>query len=157
MKRIVALVLFGLLLLAPGCISFRLTAEDNPSLKASGLGTAYVGYSGFDEWDGSIIKLGLLGGEGRAGEVFSFDIWPLGGIGVGLAGVRVRVLPIEMGAGALFYKPRLPERQSSELPEDLPGPEEEPVQGEPRRKIGEAENRGEAVENTTTKETENGK
>ncbi|MHC4078255.1 MAG: hypothetical protein ACYST0_07410, partial [Planctomycetota bacterium] len=95
MKRISLLPLLALLLITPGCITFRLSAEDDPSLKMSGLGTAYAGYSGFDEWDGNLISLGLLGGSGRAGEFFSLDIWPLGGVGVGVAGARVRVLPLE--------------------------------------------------------------
>lgn len=131
MSRICTLVVFALLFLVPGCISFRLSAEDDPSLKYSGLGTAYAGYSGFDEWDGDLIKLGLLGGQGRAGEIFSLDIWPLGGVGIGLAGARVRVLPIELGVGALFYSPSLPRRE--EVYDDLPGPEEEPIQTEPSK------------------------
>lgn len=128
MRRLSALATLSLVFLLPGCISFKLSAEDDPSLKASGLGSAYVGYTGFDEWDGTILRLGLLWGDGRAGEIFSFDVWPLGGIGIGLAGARVRVLPIELGAGALFYKPQLPKRHAAP-PENLP-PSGEP-QGEP--------------------------
>jgi hypothetical protein len=120
MKHLSTLLL-AVLFLAPGCISFRLSAESDPSIRASGLGNAYAGYSGVDEWDGDIIKLGLLGGHGRDGEIFSLDIWPLGGVGIGLAGARVRILPIEFGAGALFYKPTLPRRE--EDLEDLPAPE----------------------------------
>ncbi len=119
MKRIPLSLLLGLLLLTPSCISFRLSAEDDPSIRASGIGTAYAGYSGFDKWDGTIIKLGLFGGEGRSGEFFSLDIWPLGGVGLGVAGARVRVLPFEVGAGALLYHPRLPKKPQPEIVDDI--------------------------------------
>ena len=62
MKRISLLPLLAVVLFTPSCI-FRVSAEDDPSLKMSGFGTAYAGYSGFDEWDGSLIQLGLLGGH----------------------------------------------------------------------------------------------
>ncbi|MHC4513394.1 MAG: hypothetical protein ACYTGW_03340 [Planctomycetota bacterium] len=147
MKRISLLPLLALLLLTPSCI-FRVSAEDDPSLKMSGFGTAYAGYSGFDEWDGSLIQLGLLGGSGRAGEFFSLDIWPLGGVGVGLAGARVRVLPLEIGAGVLFYHPSLPSRSDTDVPEDLPDVDDEP---------GHDETRGAVQEEQEPKKEETGK
>ena len=123
-------LLLGVLVLTPSCITFRLSAEDDPSLKASGIGTAYAGYSGFDEWDGTIIKLGLFGGEGRPGEFFSLDIWPFGGIGLGVAGARVRVLPFEIGVGTLLYHPKLPKKPDFEEleEEDLDDVEEHDVE-----------------------------
>ncbi len=136
MKRIPLSLLLGLLLLTPSCISFRLSAEDDPQIRASGLGTAYVGYTGFDEWDGNIIKLGLFGGDGRAGEFFSLDIWPLGGVGLGVAGARVRVLPFEVGAGALLYHPKLPKKPDhgpevvDDIDEDDEDEEDEEVEEE---------------------------
>ena len=139
MKRIPLSLLLGLLLLTPSCISFRLSAEDDPSIRASGIGTAYAGYSGFDEWDGSIIKLGLFGGDGRAGEFFSLDIWPLGGVGLGLAGARVRVLPFEVGAGALLYHPKLPKKPDhgpevvDDIDEDDEVEEEEEVKAKEKK------------------------
>ena len=116
-----ALSLF--LLIAPSCISFRLTADQQPSVKMRGLGTAYAGVSGIDEWDGNLIRLGLFQGTARAGEFFSLDIWPFGGVGVGVVGARVRVLPFEVGAGALLYHPRLPHRPEKEKPVEVEIPE----------------------------------
>ncbi len=154
MKRIPLSLLLGLLLLTPSCISFRLSAEDDPQIRASGLGTAYVGYTGFDEWDGNIIKLGLFGGDGRAGEFFSLDIWPLGGVGLGVAGARVRVLPFEVGAGALLYHPRMPKKDHGEYDLEDVDVDEEEHEDEEDEEVEEAEQKAvkEEVEEKEKKE-----
>ena len=157
MKRFSLSLLLGLLVLTPSCISFRLSAEDDPSIKASGIGTAYAGYCGFDEWDGSIIKLGLFGGEGRPGEFFSLDIWPFGGIGLGVAGARVKVLPFEIGAGALLYHPRL---QKPEFGPDIVDETDEEIDEEEEvheDETDEAEEKHEAEEENKEHKSKKGK
>ena len=155
MKRISLLPLFGLLLLTftPGCINFRVSADDDPVVKISGLGTAYAGYSGIDEWDGNILNLGLFSGTARKGEFFSLDIWPLGGFGVGIAGARVRVLPFEMGAGVLFYQPKLPGKKHDDPVENLPEIDDE-RRREPRTAVEEEieEVEGEEIEEEMVEE-----
>ena len=106
--------------LVPGCLSVTIGTEDNPKrFQMEGLATAYVAASQLHGYNGKILEFGLFKDTKRDGEIVSLDIWPLAGIGLGIVGARVRVLPIEIGAGALFYKPE------AEAAEPCPAPEPE--------------------------------
>ena len=55
----------------------------------------------------AIFEAGIFGAA-RCGEIATLDLWPLFGVGVGLAGVRIRILPFEFAIGTLFYHPKPP-------------------------------------------------
>ncbi len=103
-SRILALLIA--LILLPGC-SLRLGSNDN-ALQLDGLASAYATASAWPEYDGTFFRLGLLGEDCEEDEVITLDVWPLFGVGVGIAGARVRVLPFEVAAGVLFYDPDPP-------------------------------------------------
>ncbi len=102
-------LLCALLLTTAGCISLSVGTKDNPDrLQMEGLANAYVSVNGIHSYDGNILYLGLFSKANRDGEIVSFELWPLTGIGVGLVGVRLQLLPLEIGVGTLFYNPRAP-------------------------------------------------
>ncbi len=94
------------LLLASGCVSLQVGTESEPSrVQLEGLGTAYAANSGIRPYDKTILKVSILKDTEDSGEVASLDIWPLMALRVGLVGVKARILPVEIGAGVLFYQP----------------------------------------------------
>ena len=98
--------LLPLIALTPGCVSVSVGTDDDEFLRMRGLGTAYAAVPGIDDYDGKIIRIGLLSGAPDSGQLAGIDVWPLCSVGVGLVGARVRVLPFEIGAGVLFYTPQ---------------------------------------------------
>lgn len=99
---------FLLLLVAflPSCIGVSVGTDDDEFFRMRGLGTAYAAVPGIDDYDGKIIRLGLLSRAPEGAQLAGIDVWPLFSIGVGLVGARVRILPFEIGAGVLFYEPK---------------------------------------------------
>lgn len=97
------------LLLAPlltaGCHIVMGTADGPKRLELTGAGTIYATHQAWRRWNGNVVEFGAFGGTERKGEFLSLDVWPLFGVGVGAIGARVRVLPIEIGFGTLFYEP----------------------------------------------------
>ncbi len=100
------LLLLALLALTPGCIGFSVGTDDDEFFRMRGLGTAYAAVPGIDDYDGKIIRVGLLSRAPDGAQLAGIDIWPLLSVGVGLVGARLRVLPFEVGAGVLFYEPK---------------------------------------------------
>jgi hypothetical protein len=99
-------VLLSLASLSSGCIGVSVGTDDDEFFRMRGLGTAYAAVPGIDDYDGKIIRLGLLSRAPAGAQLAGIDIWPLCSVGVGLVGARVRVLPFEVGAGILFYEPK---------------------------------------------------
>lgn len=95
-----------LLLLATGCaqLSIGTDPSQDAGLEFRGLVNGHANVSGLESYDGELLRAGLLGGA-DGDDWATLEIWPLGGVGVGLAGARVRVLPFELGLGTLFYDP----------------------------------------------------
>jgi len=111
----IAVVLLG------GCISLKIGTETRPScLKMEGLADGYVSLSALHGYNGTILDFGLLNESLRRGEILSLDVWPLAGVGVGVVGARVRVLPMEAGLGVLWYNPK-PEATCQEKPKKVEG------------------------------------
>ncbi len=104
----------------PGCLSLSVRTEaHDPALAVSGIVDGYVTPAALHPYDGHLIDAGLFEGDNlRRGEVAALDIWPLGGVGVGLVGARVRVLPLEIGLGTLFYEPSRPTRPHDDDDDD---------------------------------------
>jgi hypothetical protein len=89
-----------------GCVSVRLgTGEEPPSFAVKGAGTAYAAMPGVTPYDGTILSFDLFRGGANSGELVSLHLWPIGGIDLGLLGIRAKFFPWEAGAGTLFYNP----------------------------------------------------
>ena len=115
------LLFVGILSLTAGCFSPGVKSTSDPvGIKYEGLGSAYVAFGPeiIGESDTRFIRGGLLGSATRPGEWVSLDVWPLFGVGVGLAGARIQVLPFEVGAGILWYEPRPRVRSRKPLEDD---------------------------------------
>lgn len=112
MKPTLLLPLF-LTLLTPSCIGVSVGTDDDEFFRMRGLGTAYAALPGIDDYDGKIIRLGLLSRSPAGAQLAGIDIWPLLSVGIGFVGARVRVLPFEIGAGILFYEPKAVRRDLS--------------------------------------------
>lgn len=76
------------------------------TVEMRGIVNGYASINGLSEWDGDVIEASVL--KFRRGEIVQVEVWPIVGVGVGVAGLRLRVLPLEVGIGALFYHPRPP-------------------------------------------------
>ena len=129
---ITKLACFGVLLAClgqSGCLSLDIGVDaEPPQLNARGLVNGHFTATGLEEYDGRILKAGLFGDSARPGEIASLDIWPIGGVGAGLIGGRIRVLPLEMGLGVLSYDPKPVVQEDEEDVEELGDSEREPAQ-----------------------------
>jgi len=108
--RLVSMTLSVLIL--GGCVAVRVgTQEEESALRVEGLANGYVSLNGIRPYNGTLLELGLLTGSKRshAFEVVSAEVWPVVGLGVGLAGVRVQLLFLDVGVGVLAYKPAPPD------------------------------------------------
>ncbi len=65
----------------------------------------YFNTDGMTEYDGDIVDLSFLGTGARQGELVHVSIWPFVGVGVGAAGFRAQILPLDFGLGTILYKP----------------------------------------------------
>jgi hypothetical protein len=101
--KAIALALLSLPL--TGCIGVSVGTDNDEFFRVRGLGTAYAALPGIDDYDGKILKVGLLTRSPGGGQLAGVELWPLFKVGVGLVGAQVRVLPLELGAGVLFYHP----------------------------------------------------
>lgn len=89
-----------------GCATFNMGVDKNPpQIKADGILNGYMAYNGFRPYDGNIFDAHILSDNGQPGEMVSINLWPVGGVGVGLVGARVKVLPFEIGLGVLGEYP----------------------------------------------------
>lgn len=103
--RVVAPVLAALM--AAGCVSVRVGTDDPSQIRLAGLATGYATLSALPDYDGTLLKAGTLGHADRDGEIVAVDLWPIAGVGVGLVGLRLRLLALETAVGSLFYHPEL--------------------------------------------------
>ncbi|MEZ5966668.1 MAG: hypothetical protein R3F56_22715 [Planctomycetota bacterium] len=90
----------------PSCIGMSVGTDSDEFFRMRGFGTAYAAMPGIDDYDGKIIRVGLLSRSPAGAQLAGIEVWPLFSVGVGLVGARVRVLPFEIGAGLLFYHPK---------------------------------------------------
>lgn len=95
------------LIMMTGCVSLEIKAQDCPlRLDMDGLASGHASYSGIRSWDGSLVNIGLLGNSRQNNELASVELWPLIDVGVGVVGVRAKVLAFELGLGMLAYQPK---------------------------------------------------
>ena len=94
---LLSLVLVSML---SGCMNF------NFEFKLEKLGTAYGTVCGIRPYDRTFFKANVFDFSNCDGELVSFEVWPVVGVGAGLVGARVQLLPIEFGLGTLFYAPK---------------------------------------------------
>lgn len=123
MNRIGMMLMAGAMLWASGCMTVRLgTNSDRNMIEMNGLGSAYATLSGIESYDGTIIEAHLIDSPGQTGELIGLKIWPLGEAGAGLVGARLKLLPLDLGAGILFYEPHPagPCLRSEESPKKMP-------------------------------------
>lgn len=99
-----------------GCTNVSVSSESSVHAECDGLLKGYATCNGIRPFDGKILEAGCLSSNDRWGDVVSLDIWPIGGVGVGLIGAQVKILPFEAGIGLLGYDPQ-PEKICS-APED---------------------------------------
>ena len=112
-----------------GCLTLKVGAKSEPpQIKARGLVNAHFTATGFEPYGGHVLKAGLFGDSNRAGEIVSLDVWPIAGVGVGLVGARVRLLPLEMGVGVLGYDPKPVVKVVDEQKKEATAEPQEPAQ-----------------------------
>lgn len=108
-----SVLLAGVLVMAAGCMNIQVQGPTEPEpgkelrvlrLDGGKLISSFVAVGKIPDWSGTLLDVGR--GSPQRGEVVSVDLWPILGLGVGIAGVRLRVLPFEVGIGTLFYDPR---------------------------------------------------
>ncbi len=104
LRRLLPAVALAVLL--PACTSIRIGTDDpeGRGIRVDGLVDGYANFDGLERYDGEILYAGIFG-SAQGDDLATLDIWPLGGVGVGLAGARVRFLPLELGLGTLGYDP----------------------------------------------------
>lgn len=116
------------------CVSVTI-GSDKDSLEVRGLVNAYATLDGLEDRSGPLFEFGLFTSEGGRDELFNLEIGPLASVGVGLVGARVRVLPLEIGIGSVFYNPsprqRMPLADAEAKDEHAEEPEVEEVEEVP--------------------------
>ena len=110
--------LLGLLVILNGCsVTVAHNGDvESGTVKMDGIVNGYASIHGLSEWDGNVVDIGVL--KFKRGEIVHVEIWPLVGVGVGVAGVRLRVLPFEVGIGSLSYHPKPPKAAGKKSDED---------------------------------------
>ena len=104
-SKLLGYVLFGLLTFnLTGCLSFSVGVEKNPpEIKSTGIVSTHLALDDIRPFNGKLIEGGVLSGGQRWGNLVSLDIWPVGGLGLGLLGVRMKLLFLEAGVGFFGY------------------------------------------------------
>ena len=102
----------------PACTSFDVNVDDPPPefpkpLVADG----YLEFDGLREYDGSVINFQILGTGARKGELLHVEVWPFAGVGIGLLGFLLQVLPLDVRVGTILYEPSAP--TGTGIPEDV--------------------------------------
>ena len=136
-KILLACVVAGFLC---GCTVRAGTEKESSTVSIRGLANGYVSVHGIRPYDGTFVELGILRDSERSGEfeVASAEFWPLLGLGVGLAGARMQLLPLDAGVGVLAYNPRPPKWHESKETPQAPEPAE-PEEATPADEVGEEE------------------
>jgi hypothetical protein len=105
---------FCALFLLPSCISLNFGDEgDPPPVRVRGLVSGHAQLSGFEDYQGPLLGLDL-GHDIDRGELVALDVGPIFGVGIGVAGARLRVWPLDIGLGLLFYDASPPEESAPE-------------------------------------------
>lgn len=89
------------------CISLRFgdsSRGDNSFFEMDGIAGAYGEIVDWDDFQGADYGIDVLHNVSD-GEVAAVDFGPIFGVGVGLAGFRLRIWPIDFGIGVLAYDP----------------------------------------------------
>jgi len=92
-------------LLAASCVHIRL-GSDEEFFEVDSLVNVHASLNGLDGYDGTILDIGLFTSRNGRSEIFSAQVGPFLGAGIGIVGARVQILPFEFGVGSLFYDPR---------------------------------------------------
>lgn len=106
MNRLLSPLPLALLLSLTSCFSLRIGGgdhDDDGFFEIDGVADAYADTYSWSDYDGPPVDIGVL--SFNNGEVASVDLGPIFGVGVGLAGFRLRVFPFDVGLGTLFYDP----------------------------------------------------
>jgi hypothetical protein len=74
-----------------------------PQVYTDGLVNSSVALTGIGPYDNRFFHASVLSHDGRFGGIASLEVWPLGGVGIGFAGARVKILPLEIAIGVLGY------------------------------------------------------
>jgi hypothetical protein len=74
-----------------------------PQIYTDGLVNSSVALTGIGPYNNRFFHASVLSKNGRYGGIASLELWPLGGIGIGFVGARVKILPIEFALGVLGY------------------------------------------------------
>ena len=127
-------------LLLAGCVSARIgthteSIDDSAVMSVAGIVNGHVSLDALPTYDGSVFELGILSDTYGPGEVASIELWPLAGVGIGVVGLRLRVLFLEAALGGLFYHPeplRLPEEDAGPAPGDYGSRESVPAPPPPQ-------------------------
>jgi len=135
MRILPVLGLFLSPLLCSGCFSLSVGTKSEPSqLEMSGLADGYAKVDALPEYNGTIFKVGLFSESNREGEWASIDLWPLGGVGVGFVGARVRILFLEVAGGVLGFPEEHPKAKKKKAE---PKKEEQKAESAPPEKKSE--------------------
>lgn len=129
MRSFPSLALLALALPLSAC-TIRLGQTEEPSgLELDGLADGYAVVTPISKYDGKILDFGIFSSRNREGEWVSLDIWPLGGVGIGFVGARIRILFFEIAGGVLGFPEEVPTSGAKETkPEKIEvKPEKEPV------------------------------
>jgi len=101
-------VLAACVVAVSGCGSIDLKpVKDRAVAQLTGPLSGYFSTEGL-AWHDKIFSAGLISGTARSGELASIDIWPLGGFGIGLSGIRARILALEGALGTGLSPPQMP-------------------------------------------------
>jgi hypothetical protein len=123
MKWIACLGVLCTLGVTTGCISIKVGTEaEHSKIQILGLVGGYATVNALHHYEGNILEFGLFTSSKRPGELVSLDVWPVGGVGFGFIGGRVRFLPLEVALGTLFYCPKEPEEYGAPKPPPTPEP-----------------------------------
>jgi len=97
--------------LLSGCSVTVGARSDSKGIDVSGLAGGYASLNGVRPYDGTIMEIAVCEHSRRSKEfeVASLEVWPLLGLGVGLAGARVQLLFLDVGLGVLAYDPEAPQ------------------------------------------------
>lgn len=106
MRILVMIGIISTCVLSTGCLSLRAGTDTTaPVIKTVLPGTAYADYTGVGAYNGTFFRGSILRSSEDGLELFGLHMWPIGGVDVGLAGARVKILGAEAGLGTLFYGP----------------------------------------------------
>ncbi|MBM4013579.1 MAG: hypothetical protein FJ293_01255 [Planctomycetes bacterium] len=103
-RRRLSLALLAIAATPTACHVHAGAASNPDRVEIAGPGVLYATADAWRRWNGNVLEIGLFDGE-RDGELLSIDLGPLAGIGIGVVGLRARLLMLEVGAATLCHDP----------------------------------------------------